>query len=119
MLEFAHAFTEAYYGYFGTRNADYYYPTLGQYVAQSCALRQQMDLALMDRMWVNTWRTEAQNLTLDGAYVNADGSYDLLLRADVYEYADYWNYEALGNTLRVTLVDAPESAYGYLATAVY
>ena len=39
MFQFACAFAEAYYGYFGTKNADYYYPTLLQYVAQDSDLR--------------------------------------------------------------------------------
>ena len=119
MYEFARVFAEAYYGYFGTKNADYYYPTLLQYVAQDCDLRHRVDLALMDRMWVNTWRTEATNLVLDGAYSNGDGTYDIVITSDIYEYSDYWNYEAPGTTLRITVVEAPESAYGYLATAVY
>ena len=119
MYEFACAFAEAYYNYFGTKNADYCYPTLLQYVAPDCDLRSRMDLALMDRMWVNTWRTEATNLVLNGAYSNGDGTYDLVITSDVNEYSDYWNYEAPGTTLRITVVEAPESAYGYLATEVY
>ena len=119
MYEFACAFAEAYYGYFGTKNADYYYPALMQYVAQDCDLRDRATLALMDRTWVNTWRTEALNIVLDGAYSNGDGSYDIVIRSDIYEYSDYWNYEAPGTELRITVVEAPGTAYGCLATEVY
>lgn len=118
MYELACAFMEAYYGYFGTKNSDYYYPTMMQYVAPDCELRTRADLALLDRLWVNTWRTQASNIVLDGAYSNGDGSYDILVRSDVYEYSDYWNYEALGTPLRITVVEAPETAYGYLVTSV-
>ena len=119
MFDFACAFAEAYYGYFGSRNADYYYPTLKQYVAPDSDLLWRMDLALMDRIWVNTFKTEAMNLVLEGAYANGDGSYDIVICSDIYEYSTYWNYEALGTRLRITVVDAPESSYGYLATATY
>ena len=119
MYDFACAFMEAYYGYFGTQGADYYYPTLMQYVATGSELRNQMDLALMDRTWVNTWRTEALNIVLNGAYDNGDGSYDILVSSDIYEYSEYWNYESLNTPLRITVVEAPETAYGFLATAVY
>ena len=119
MFEFACAFAEAYYGYFGTQNADYYYPTLLQYVAPDSELRNRVDLALMDRVWVNTWKTDAANLVLNGAYANGDGSYDIVITSDIYEYSNYWNYEAPGTTLRITVVEAPDSAYGYLAIATY
>ena len=119
MYEFACAFAEAYYGYFGTKNADYFYPTLLQYVVPGSDLQHRAELALMDRTWVNTWRTEASNITLTGAYSNGDGSYDILISSDIYEYSDYWNYEAPGTPLRLTVVEAPDTAYGYLATAVY
>ena len=119
LFQFASAFLEAYYGYFGTKNSDYYYPTLLQYVAQGSDLRNRMDLALMDRAWVNTWRTTASNLVLNGAYANGDGTYDIIVTSDVFEYSDYWNFEAPGTTLRITVTEAPGSAYGYLATATY
>ena len=99
--------------------AEAYSFTLLQYVAQSCDLRTRIDWALMDRTWVNTWRTDASNITLTGAYVNGDGSYDIVITTDVYEYSDYWNYEAPGTELRITVVEAPGTAYGYLATEVY
>ena len=73
----------------------------------------------MDRLWVNTWGTEAKNIVLEGAYANEDGSYDIIICSDVYEHATYWNYDALGTRLRITVVDSPESSYGYLATATY
>ena len=119
LFDFANAFVGAYYGYFGTKNGDYYYPTVLQYVAQDSELRQRIDLALMDRLWVNTWSTEVSNLVLDGAYANGDGSYDIIVTSDIHEHADYWNYDAPGTTLRITVVEAPGTAYGYLATATY
>ena len=119
MYRFACVFAEAYYGYFGTSNADYYYPTLLQYVLPESELRYRMELALMDRMWVNTWRTDATNIVLNGAYDNGDGTYDIVINADIAEYSNYWNYEAPGTTLRITVVEDPNAAFGYLATATY
>lgn len=119
MYDFACAFAYAYYGYFGTKNSDYFYPTLKQFVVEGSELHERMDLALMDRLWVNTWNTEAKNIGLVGAYANADGSYDIIIESDIFEYSTYWNYEALGTRLRITVVEAPESGYGYLATATY
>ena len=119
MYKFACMFANAYYGYFGTSNADYYYPTLLQYVAADSELRQRIDLALMDRLWVNTYRTDVNNIVLDGAYANPDGSYDIIITSDIYEQANYWGYDAPGTTLRITVVEAPDSLYGYLATATY
>ena len=119
LFDFANAFAGAYYGYFGTRNADYYYSTVLQYVAQDSELRQRIDMALMDRRWVNTWSTEVNNIVLDGAYSNGDGSYDIIITSDIHEHADYWNYEAPGTTLRITAVEAPGTPYGYLATATF
>ena len=119
LFQFASAFTEAYYGYFGTANADYYYPTVLQYVAEDSDLRWRIDLGLGDRMWVNTWKTDAANLVFNGAYDNGDGSYDIIVTSDIYEYSNYWNYEAPGTTLRITVVEAPESVGGFLATATY
>ena len=119
MYNFACVFAEAYYGYFGTQKSDYYYPTLMQYVVQGSDLHQRMDLALMDRMWVNTWRTDAANITLNGAFSNGDGTYDIIITSDIYEQASYWNYEAPGTTLRITVADAPESKYGYIALSTY
>lgn len=119
MYDFACAFAYGYYGYFGTRNSDYFYPTLGRHVAQDCELRERMDLALMDRLWVNTWNTEAKNIALVGAYSNGDGSFDIIIESDIYEYSTYWNYEALGTRLIITVVEAPEADYGYLAVSTY
>ena len=42
-----------------------------------------MELALMDRMWVNTWRTDANNMVLNGAYANGDGTYDIVITSDI------------------------------------
>ena len=119
MFRFACTFAEAYYGYFGSSNADYYYPTLLQYVAENSELRWRIELALMDRMWVNTYRTDAANIILNGAFANADGSYDVIITSDISEYSNYWSYEAPGTTLRITVVEAPEAPGGYLAVATY
>ena len=119
MFQFASSFAEAYYGYFGTSNADYYYPTLLQYVYPEGELRYRIELALMDRMWVNTWKTDASNIVLNGAYANGDGTYDVIITSDIAEYADYWNYEAPGTMLRITLIEAPDAPFGYLVTATY
>ncbi len=119
LTDFVNAFVEAYYGYFGTMNADYYYPTLLQYVAQDCDLRDRVNMALQDRIWVNTWRTDASNLELLGAWLNEDGSYDILIRTDIYEVSTYWSHEAPGTELRITVVEDPDARYGYLATATY
>lgn len=119
MYSFVCKFAEAYYGYFGTKNSDYYYPTLLEFVAPDSELKNVMDLALMDRIWVNTWKTTANNIVFEGAYSNGDGSYDIIIRSDVYEQSNYWNYEAAGTRLRITVVEAPDRMYGYLATATY
>ena len=94
-------------------------PTLLQYVAADSDLRWRMDLALMDRIWVNTWRTAAENIVLNGAYSNGDGTYDIIITSDIFEQSNYWNYEAPGTTLRITVVEAPDAPYGYLVTATY
>ncbi|MBQ7896771.1 MAG: phosphodiester glycosidase family protein, partial [Oscillospiraceae bacterium] len=119
MFEFVKVFVEAYYGYFGTSNANYYYPTLKQYVAPESELLKRMDYAVLDRTWVNTGRTDCLNLVMNGAYLNEDGTYDIVITSDIFEYATYWSYEALGTTLRITVVESPDSPYGYLATATY
>ena len=119
MLEFAKAFTNAYYGYFGTKNSNYYYPMLCNLVVPESDLQNRIQLALMDRMWVNTWATECKDLVLDGAYANADGSYDIVVTSNIFEYSNYWNYEALGTTLRITVVPDDTSFYGYKAVATY
>ena len=119
MFKFVCEFLQAYYGYFGTKNSDYYYPTMLEYVAPDSELKNLMDLALMDRLWVNTWKTTANNIELNGVYSNGDGSYDVIITSDVYEQSNYWNYEAPDTTLRVTLIEAPERSRGYLVTATY
>ena len=119
MFEFACVFAEAYYGYFGTSNANYYYPTLLQYVAENSELRYRIELALLDRIWVNTWKTDALNISLEGAYSNGNGTYDIIITSDIFEYSNYWSYEAPGTTLRITVVEDPNSLYGYLAVATY
>ena len=55
----------------------------------------------------------------NGAYANGDGTYDILVTSDIHEYSDYWNYDAPGTPLRITVVEAPETPYGYLAVATY
>ncbi|MDO4989684.1 MAG: phosphodiester glycosidase family protein [Eubacteriales bacterium] len=119
LYEFACQFAEAYYGYFGTSNSDYYYPTLLQYVAENCELKERMDLGLMDRLWVNTYRTVAENIVLNGAFVNFDGTYDVVITSDIHEYANYWTYDAPGTTLRITVIEDPGSLCGYRAVATY
>jgi len=119
LFTFAAAFLEAYYGYFGTSNSDLYYPTLLQFVAGDSELRARVEMALMDRMWVNTWRTTADKLRLDGAFANPDGSYDILVTSDILEQSNYWSYEAPNTSLRITAVEAPDAPYGFLVTATY
>ena len=119
MFEFISVFLPEYYGYFGTSNANYYYHTLLQHVAPESELRERIEMALMDRLWVNTYRTDVNNVVFEGAYANADGSFDVIVSSDIYEQANYWGYDAPGTRLRITIVEAPESMYGYLATATY
>jgi len=119
MYTFAWVFAKAYYGYFGTKWYERHYPDLSQYVAPDCELRERMDLALMDRDWVNTWATDVNALTLDGAYSNGDGTFDILVTMDVYEKSAYWNYDASGLQLRITVIEAPEARLGFLAVATY
>ncbi len=119
MYGFAAAFTEAYYGYFGTSYADYYYPMLSRYAAAGSDLRWRMDLALMDRTWVNTWQTDSNDLTVDGVFENPDGTVDLLITSDIYEHSTYWNFEAPAVTLRLTLTEAPGTEYGWLVSEVW
>ena len=119
LFEYACSFAEAYYNYFGSRNADYYYPYLQRYMAQGSDLQVRAELALLDRMWVNTWQTEVRNITLDGAFRNSDGSFDVIITSDIYEHADYWNFEAPATTLRITLQEAPDAYYGYLVLSTY
>ena len=119
MFQFASAFLEPYYGYFGTSNADYYYPTLLPYVYPEGELRYRIELALMDRMWVNTWKTDPTNIRMEGAWANGDGTYDILITSDIYEYSNYWNYEAPNTSLRITVVEDPSAPYGYLALSTY
>ena len=78
-----------------------------------------MDLALMDRVWVNTYRTVAENIVLNGAFANGDGSYDVVVTSDIHEYANYWTYDAPGTTLRITVVEDPDFWLGYRAIATY
>ena len=119
LFAFASSFAERYYGYFGSRNADYYYPYLLRYAAPDSDLRYRADLALLDRMWVNTWGTDVTNITLKGAWDNGDGTYDVVITSDIYEHADYWNYDAPGTELRITIYEDPEAYYGYLVTSTY
>jgi hypothetical protein len=119
MFQFASAFLEPYYGYFGTSNADYYYPTLLPYVYPEGELRYRIELALMDRMWVNTWKTDPTNIRMEGAWANGDGTYDIVITSDIYEYSNYWNYEAPNTSLRITVVEDPSAPNGYLALSTY
>lgn len=117
LKEFADSFVEAYYGFFGTKNADYYYPTLKQYVADESDLLSRMDQALMDRMWVNTGYNEFANKSFLGAYDNGDGSYTIEYALEITEFSTYWTYNKPDATLRITVYEAPDSIYGFLATA--
>ena len=119
MYDFVWAFALEYYSYFGSPYYEKHYSGMLQYVAQDCDLRHRAELALMDRKWVNTWGTEPKNIVIDGAYINEDGSYDVLITLDVIERSEYWKYEANGTHLRITMVDAPGTAYGFLVTDTY
>ena len=117
LTEFLYGFTNAYYGFFGTSNADYYYPTLLQYVADGSELKGRMDQALLDRIWVNTYNNGLENLVVLGAYDNGDGTYDIDCALDVTEYANYWTYLASDTHLSVTVYEEPGSYAGFLAVS--
>ena len=119
LYEYICKFAEAYYNYFGSRNADYYYPYLLRHAAPGSDLQWRAELALLDRMWVNTWQTTVSNIMLDGAYENGDGTYDVLITSDIYERSEYWNYDASGTSLRITLKEDPGAYYGYIVLATY
>ena len=119
LFEYACKFAEAYYNYFGSRYADYYYPYLLRHTSPGSDLQWRAELALLDRMWVNTWQTTVSNIVLDGAYENGDGTYDVLITSDIFEQAEYWSYQAAGTPLRITLTEAPDAYYGYLVLATY
>ena len=42
-----------------------------------------------------------------------------MITSDIYEYSNYWNYEAPGTTLRITVVEDPSAPYGWLAISTY
>ena len=44
---------------------------------------------------------------------------EILITSDIVEHAEYWTYEAPRTELRITVVEAPDSAGGFLATSVY
>lgn len=117
LMSFADEFTEAYYGFFGTSNADYYYPTLGWYVPEGYELKARMDEALLDRRWVNTYMTVLSNKVFEGAYDNGDGSYTIEYTLDIVEYATYWTYEAPATHLKITVIPNEYGPYGYSAIA--
>ncbi|MBR5094512.1 MAG: phosphodiester glycosidase family protein [Oscillospiraceae bacterium] len=117
MYTFAWIFSRAYYAYFGSSNSDRYYPEFVAFTKPESELRYRAELALMDRLWVNTWKTEPDNIVVDGAYVNPDGSYDILITLDVTEYSGYWTYVAKGIHLRITVVDDPVGPVGLRAIA--
>ena len=87
--------------------------------AEDSELKYRMDLALLDRVWVNTYRTGVENIVLDGAFVNFDGTCDVIITSDIHEFANYWTYDAPGTTLRITVVEDPDSLCGYRAIATY
>ncbi len=119
LYTFSWVFCTAYYGYFGTQWYDRHYPDLSQYVAQDCELRERMDLAAMDRAWVNTRMNEVQKLSVDAVYLNSDGSYDVYVTLDLLEQSPYWKYKAADAKLRITVMPAPEMPLGFLALATY
>ena len=58
-------------------------------------------------------------VVLNGAFVNFDGTYDVVITSDIHEYANYWTYDAPGTTLRITVIEDPGSLCGYRAVATY
>ena len=118
LFDFACSFAGTYYAYFGTMNRDYYYGTLRQLVVPDSPLQERIDDVYWDQ-WINTYQTVASNISFEGAYANGDGSYDIFIRTDVTEYATYWTYEATGVPLRITVVEAPDTQFGYLAAATF
>ena len=88
-------------------------------MAQDCELRERMDLAAMDRAWVNTRMNEVQKLSVDAVYRNSDGSYDVYVTLDLLEQSPYWKYKAADAKLRITVMPAPEMPLGFLALATY
>ena len=117
LYEFAALFADKYYGYFGTQNIDYYYPELMRFVAEGSDLRWRCDISLYDKTFINTYRNEVSNIVLDGAYDNGDGTYDVIISSDITEFSTYWTYEAKDTQLRITVVEDPDSYYGFLAVA--
>ena len=115
MYTFAWIFSRAYYAYYGSSNADRYYTEYVPCTSPDSDLRYRAELALMDRAWVNTWKPEPENIVVDGAYVNPDGSYDILITLDLTELSPYWTYELKGLHLRITVVDDPVGPVGFRA----
>lgn len=113
---FADAFTEAYYNYFGTRYADYYYQQLLSMVAEGSELRERMDMSYWDHEWINTGYNSLENKSLDAAYQNEDGSYTVECSLDITEHAAYWTY---ADRLELKIICIPDeyNVYGFRAIA--
>ncbi len=114
LTAFADVFIDAYYNYFGTQNADYYYQQLLPLVAQECELKERMDSSYWDHEWINTNRNSFANKALVEAYMNEDGSYTAVCSLDITEYADYWTYED-HLELKIICVADETSYYGFRA----
>ena len=88
-----------------------------RFVAEGSDLRWRCDISLYDKTFINTYRNEVSNIVLDGAYDNGDGTYDVIISSDITEFSTYWTYEAKDTQLRITVVEDPDSYYGFLAVA--
>lgn len=117
LMAFAGPFMDAYYGYFGTKNADMYYPAVKQYVLAGSDLDNRIDQALMDRNWVNTYHTASENRYFNGAYDNGDGTYTIHYISDVTEFSTYWTYAAPGTYLKIIVVEDPNGSGSFKAIA--
>ena len=116
LQEFADGFVDKYYNFFGTVYADYYYPELCQYVKPGSDLQSRMDQALEDRTYVQTGWNDLLNCNFKGAKQLADGSYEITYGLEIVEHATYWTADE-DLELKIYVEKAPDSTYGYLATA--
>lgn len=111
---FANSFVEAYYNYFGTSNADKYYPELKEYVKTNSDLRDRMDQALSDRSWIHTYTNVYSNKSFNSAFALASDFYVINYSLDISEYSDYWTADESCN-LKIIVVKDTESKYGFYA----
>lgn len=112
---FADEFVEAYYNYFGTKNADATYPALLKFVKVPSDLKDRMDQALSDRNWIHTYSNAYSNKSFDGAYSLGGGFYVINYSLDISEYSDYWTAAEHVN-LKIIVVEDDQSEKGFLAT---